>query len=66
MFYDDETGNSGQVDFGKLQQFLTTVVLAVAYATEIVMLLLHPVPVRETTEGSPCFTFRRSIRGSSR
>jgi hypothetical protein len=42
MFYGDETGNADQVDFSKVQQFFLTVVLVVAYATEIIMILLHP------------------------
>lgn len=42
MFYGDETGNADQVDFSKVQQFFLTVVLVVAYATEVVMILLHP------------------------
>lgn len=50
MFYGDEVGNADQVDFSKVQQFFLTVVLVVAYATEIIMILLTPgIPPGATT-----------------
>jgi hypothetical protein len=55
MFYGDETGNADQVDFSKVQQFFLTVVLVVAYATEVVMILLHPSAA--TTDGKPMLYF---------
>jgi hypothetical protein len=42
MFYGDETGNSDQVDFSKVQQFFLTVVVILVYAVEIGAILLHP------------------------
>jgi hypothetical protein len=44
IFYGDDTGNSDQVDIGKVQQFFFTVVLVVTYAVAIGSLIATAIP----------------------